>query len=288
LIDKGGWTHLNLPAIAPTESTHFIGPNVPYRRTAGEPLHAAREPLETLAQIKRDLGELIFSAQYQQEPIPPEGEFVKMAWFQRYAEAPVRRDSDRVVQSWDTAMSESPGSDYSVCTTWLVRDQHFYLLDVLRERLDFPALKKRAIAHYREWRAQTMLIEDKGSGQSLVQDLRADAKAPPPIPVKVVSDKQSRMAAVTAMIEAGHVFIPEQASWLEAFRAELLQFPNGRYDDQADSLSQFLTWQRRQQRGYGDAAASVGSILIVGGHACGEPDPDEIDLYARDDFGGDS
>ena len=58
-------------------------------------------------------------------------------------------------------------------------------------------------------------------------------------------DKITRMSAQSAKIEAGYVHIPEQASWLPEFQTELLQFPNGRYDDQVDSLSQFLRWTQK-------------------------------------------
>jgi predicted phage terminase large subunit-like protein len=59
-----------------------------------------------------------------------------------------------------------------------------------------------------------------------------------------------RMSAVSAKIESGQVFLPRNADFLEDLRLELLQFPYGRYDDQADSISQFLNWieQRNQNR----------------------------------------
>lgn len=87
-----------------------------------------------------------------------------------------------------------------------------------------------------------MLIEDKGSGQSLIQDLQRDR-----VPVRGVlpeGDKQVKMSACSAQIEAGCVFLPTWAPWLEAFKAEMLAFPNGRHDDQADALSQMLNWNR--------------------------------------------
>ena len=57
-------------------------------------------------------------------------------------------------------------------------------------------------------------------------------------------DKQTRMFTQTPQIEAGRVLLPDQAPWLEDFRAEVLQFPHGRHDDQVDSLSQYLAWSR--------------------------------------------
>jgi phage terminase large subunit-like protein len=91
----------------------------------------------------------MFSAQYQQQPVPADGELIKSAWFRIYDEEPGRQENDQIVQSWDTAMTPGAGADYSACTTWLVRDNHFYLLHVLRARLDFPSLRIRVTAHAR-------------------------------------------------------------------------------------------------------------------------------------------
>ena len=131
--------------------------------------------------------------------------------------------------------------DYSVCTTWLVDKQDCYLVDVMRARLEYPALKRRVAAEAVRHNADTVLIEDKGSGTQLIQDLRFEGSLRP-IAVKPTEDKVTRMHAQSAKIEAGRVFIPQQAPWLDDFQAELLAFPASRHDDQVDSVSQFLGW----------------------------------------------
>ncbi|KAB2877558.1 MAG: phage terminase large subunit [Albidovulum sp.] len=89
-----------------------------------------------------------------------------------------------------------------------------------------------------------MLIEDAGPGQQLLQDLQRDR--PPgmirPIGRKPDASKADRMAAQSAKIEAGHVFLLKDAPWLPDFLNEVLAFPFGRHDDQVDALSQFLGW----------------------------------------------
>ena len=65
---------------------------------------------------------------------------------------------------------------------------------------------------------------------------------PPPIGRKPVADKVIRMEAQAAKIEAGQVYLPKEAPWLDVFLTELLGFPNSKHDDQVDSVSQFLTW----------------------------------------------
>jgi predicted phage terminase large subunit-like protein len=244
VLGKERWTHLNLPAIAETQQQIQIGANAFYTRNIGEILHEAREDRQLLDVTKASRGSFNFSSQYQQAPVPPEGELIKWDWFRRFDQLPLLEPHDRIVQSWDTASTSGELSDYSVCTTWYVKGKDYYLIDVLRERLIYPDLKRRVIEHARRHNAGTIVIEDKGSGTSLIQDLRLDGTADVPHPIAFAPehDKITRMSAQSSKIEAGQVYLPQQAVWLDDFRAELLQFPRGRYDDQADSLSQFLNW----------------------------------------------
>jgi len=103
------------------------------------------------------------------------------------------------------------------------------------------------VEHALRQHAEAVLVEDKGSGTSLIDDLRNGGTGiePMAIPITPESDKITRMAAQSAKIESGQVLLPLDAPWLEDFRVELLQFPHGRHDDQVDSLSQFLAWESR-------------------------------------------
>ena len=194
------------------------------------------------------MGTLAFSAQYQQRPVPVEGNLVKWPWFRFYAYPPAHDHDGRVIQSWDTASKAGELNDYSVCTTWLKKGDDFYLLDVLRERLEYPFLKKRVIDMARRFAAHSVLIEDKGSGIQLIQDLQFEKTGVRPISITPEADKITRMSSQSAQIEAGHVILPESAPWLDEFKAEIMAFPNGRFDDQVDSLSQFLGWVEYNKR----------------------------------------
>ena len=94
-----------------------------------------------------------------------------------------------------------------------------------------------------------MLIEERGSGTALLQDISYnDIRSVREIfPVEPVGDKAMRMSAQSAGIEAGRVYIPERANWLDDFCTKILQFPDGRHDDQVDSLSPFLNWAERKR-----------------------------------------
>jgi predicted phage terminase large subunit-like protein len=140
-------------------------------------------------------------------------------------------------------MMTSGRNDYSACSTWLVHKNDAYLVHVYRDRLEYPDLRRKVIGLAAEHRATTVLIEDAGPGMNLLQDLRAmPGGMTRPIGVKPEGSKVDRMAAQSAKIEAGHVYLPKSAAWLGEFLTELLSFPNGRHDDQVDSVSQFLRW----------------------------------------------
>jgi predicted phage terminase large subunit-like protein len=123
-----------------------------------------------------------------------------------------------------------------------VRDGAPYVLDVLRERLEYPDLRRKVIETHHRWSSiannYALLIEDKGSGMSLIQDLRQEGIRA--IPVKPEKEKILRMNAHTAKIEAGYVHLPRRAHWLEEFRREVMAFPACKHDDQIDALSQAL------------------------------------------------
>ena len=247
VLEKQQWTHLNLPAIAEVEQLIPIGPGKFHLRQVEDVLHPERESRETLEEIKLTLGSYDFSAQYQQNPVPSEGNIVQRDWFQIYEEIPARWRGDRIIQSWDTALTDGKSSDYSVCITFLVRGVDYFILDILREKLNYPDLRRRIYRNWLDWGAEPPIIEDKGSGTSLIQELRGDEFAgfPKAIAFKPEGDKLSRMHAQSAKIEAGHVHVPRHAEWLDDFFIEITQFPRSRHDDQVDALSQFLCWISR-------------------------------------------
>ncbi|MDX3909647.1 MAG: phage terminase large subunit [Sphingobium sp.] len=245
LMESGeDWLQLSLPAIAEEDQKIAVGPGRTYHRPVGELLHPQRDTIEALMAQKRAMGSHPFSAQYQQEPVPLDGEIVKWGWFQTYDDAPFLKADHKYVQSWDTAMKSGELNDHSVGTTWLIQDGNFYLLDVVRLRLQFPDLKRAVIAAAQRWEPSTLLIEDKASGTSLIDVLIEEQPqcVPRPIRREPKADKITRMYAQANAIEQGRVFLPREAPWLAVLKTELLQFPNGRHDDQVDSISQFLEW----------------------------------------------
>jgi predicted phage terminase large subunit-like protein len=268
LIERGTWHHLNLPAIATEHQNVRIGSDEVYQREQGELLHPERESAETLDRIKVEIGSLQFSAQYQQSPVPPDGNLIRRDWLQTYDTAPTRGTGVRIVQSWDIASTTEDRSNYSVCTTWAVKRKSYYLLNVWRGRLEFPDLKRKVIRQAIDHHARTVLIEKTGPGLHLIQDLNRDNTHgfPKPIAITPQGDKRMRMEGQTPKIEAGQMLIPTEAPWLDVFLRELLAFPYGKHDDQVDSVSQFLGWVGTRRRPDGVGAAP--EIIVLE-----EPEP---------------
>ena len=238
LLRSPGWVHLKLPAIAETEEIVQTGAVKPHFRRIGDILHPERMPRAEL-EARRGLDPETFAAHYQQAPIRPGGIIIKRAWVHYYDVLPLRNSSSVVVQSWDCASKQSDLNDWSVCTTWLIQDGRYYLIDVLRERLDYPSLKTQALAHARNFGPNKIVVEDVGVGSGLIQDLSKASL--PVVAVKPEGNKKTRMQIQSAKFESGLVFFPKQAPWLPDYEAELFGFPNVRFDDQVDATSQALT-----------------------------------------------
>lgn len=241
LLAKGNFSHLNLKAIAEEEERFELTHGRFHVRAKDEALCPEREPLEILEAIRREIGSYAFSAQYQQNPVPPGGNRIRWEWFDVYDVAPDREELQCVVQSWDTAVTAEPTSDFSVCTTWGYREDTWYLLDLFRSRLEYPALKSMVVEMHRRWRADRVIIEYASSGIPLVRELRQEEKMNV-AGYRPEHNKEVRVATQSDKLVNGRFLVPDRADWLAPFRHELQAFPNGRYDDQVDSLTLFLEW----------------------------------------------
>jgi len=256
LLERGGFEHLCLPAIAEKKETIPIGKGRDHTRHVGDVLDPVREPLSALERQRAAMTPLVFSAQFQQSPIPLEGNLIKRDWIRFYKGNLSSLEQDYVVISWDTALKATELADYSVGTVWRVQDrgQRINLVDVVRGRFEYPQLVTAAVALWRKWNTTSvcseLVIEDKGSGSSLIQSLKKECIYANQHHDKLEGDKVMRLAAQAAQFHAGVVHFPEDAPWLDELMAELLGFPGVRHDDQVDSISQalaFVTWRESRR-----------------------------------------
>lgn len=196
-----------------------------------------RFPLDWLKKKKR-LNERDFEALYQQNPYIKGGNLIKESWWQFYTDLP---EMNALIIGVDTAFKTTERSDYSVMlVAGLSRAGDIYVLDVHRGKWAFPDLKRKMLqlnAMYRGQGLRGFYVEDKASGQSLIQEMRRESGVSV-IPYKLPSgDKVTRASLVTPMIEGGRVFLPRSAPWLDEFTLECSQFPNSVNDDQVDALT---------------------------------------------------
>ena len=240
-----GWEVLSLPAIAEHDETYQIA--TPYGRKqvgrrAGEVLQPSLVSLARLEAQRLAMTEYHFAAQYQQNPQPRAGLIVKREWITFYDRHDLPQNFEQVVQSWDTANKDSELANYSVCTTWGKTNQHMYLLDVFRRRLNFPELKRAVRDQASHHNADVVLIEDKASGTSLIQELKADGFWKVQAAPRLDGDKIMRLHGQTAKIANGYALFPRKPPWLDNYLQELTGFPNAKYDDQVDSTVYALAW----------------------------------------------
>ncbi len=261
VLEREPWKVLALPAIAQEDESYpytRLFNRCVFERAAGEALHPERDSLETLQKIRQTIGEYNFQSQYQQSPMPRDGNMIKTEWLRFFEPEQLPSDISYTLQSWDTASKSDELNDFSVCTTWKVSDQKFYLIDVFRKRLNFPQLKRAAIDLHRKFEPDKLLIEDKSSGTALIQELQSEyiygIEAYKP---RQGTDKLMRLDAQLVKFENGSVLLPRRAPWLDEYVREITGFPGGKHDDQVDSTSQALQFLGtfagvfREFRGFG-------------------------------------
>lgn len=255
LENSTDWTHIKIPEIATTDEQWRVGPRI-FHRAIGRPLNPKRLSLEMAESKRQELGSYVWSAQYQQEPCPPDGGIVKESWLHYYSNPTFDISTvARVFISWDTANKTGATNAYSAAVAVLMTyDRHFYLVDVYRNRWDMPGLVKDAITIYDMWKHEfgagakvEMLIEDAASGTQLIQYLQSQrdrcGRAFHIIPIKPNGDKVSRLTGCSALIENGTLQFPQdEKPWWNAFKKELLGFPGTKYKDQVDALTQCINY----------------------------------------------
>jgi predicted phage terminase large subunit-like protein len=267
VLGQEGWEVLSFQVIAERDEEYAIETLLgqsKFKRGAGEVLHPTREPRKAIEDIRRTLGEYHFAGQYQQAPAPLGGGMIRVEWLKRYGQNELPDKFDKIIQSWDTANKPTELSDYSVCTTWGIKDQRFFLLHVLRKRMDYPTLKRAVQEQWHAFKPTVILIEDKASSTQLIQEL-VEERVYAVTRFNPEYDKIMRMHMQTGAMENGFVYLPREAHWLAEYLHELTTFANGKYDDQVDSTSQFLAWMKQRVPGWGileyyrQAAEGLGS-----------------------------
>jgi len=226
--DSLPWHEVRFPAIMPS----------------GKSLWPEQWPLEQLLAKKAGMFPQFWAAQYMQEPTSEEGALVKREWWRTW---PSNKPPacDIILHSWDTAHETKTASDPSAVMTWGIffneeeEQDHLILLDAWQGRKEFPDLKKFALAYFREWEPDMVLIEKKAAGAPLIQELRAIGVPVSEYTPSRGADKRVRINSVADIFASGMVWIPDTC-WAKEVVDQVAEFPNGEHDEFVDCTSQAL------------------------------------------------
>jgi predicted phage terminase large subunit-like protein len=225
---RGGeeWEVIEFPAILPS----------------GTPLWPEFWSQSELEALREELPSSKWMAQYQQQPTSETNAIVKREWWQWWDEERPP-PCEFIIQSWDTAHETKKMNDYSACTTWGVwyddeddGQANLILLNAIRDRLEFPDLKRKAFEEWQMWEPDAFMVEKKAAGAPLIQEFRAMG-----IPVQEYSpgkgqDKITRLNSVADLFASGKVWAPT-TRWAEELVDEVASFPSGEHDDFVDSMT---------------------------------------------------
>ncbi len=227
--DGEQWTVISLPAIAEEDDI--------LNRPIGEPLWPDRFPKSELDAIKTSIGSRIWQGLYQQNPTPSGGNIFHRNWFQYYKKLP---ELDRTFVSVDATFKDSKDSDYVVFQYWGQKGSSFYLIDQLRDKMDFVTTVSSLSIFLKKNKTKCILIEDKANGSAIISTLKR--KFPGIIAINPKASKESRAQAVAPLFEAGNIFIPEEEEFTSEYIEELVSFPTGKHDDMVDGTTQILNY----------------------------------------------
>ena len=205
-----------------------------------------------LEKVKATLPVGKWNAQWMQKPTSEEGALIKREWWRKWdKDAPP--DLHYVIQSYDTAFMKKETADFSAITTWGVfypeedKPANLILLDCVKERYEFPELRRVALDQYKYWKPEMVIIEAKASGLPLTYELRQMD-----IPVQTFTpsrgnDKHVRVNTCAPLFESGMIWAPEQ-KFAEEVIEECAAFPHGDHDDLVDSMT--MAVMRFRQGGF--------------------------------------
>ena len=229
---------ISYPAIAEHDEPH---------RKQGEALHPERFSLEILNEIKSTLSTADWLSLYQQKPVPEGGAIFETSKLRYYDESSEPKRFDQIVGSWDMTFKENKTSDFVVGQLWGRKGADFYLLDMVRDRMDFVKTLKVFINFANKHKnCNCWLVEDKANGTAIISTLKKHISGI--IPITPKESKQERAYAITPYLEAGNIFFPKNQNFTKDLEEEMLQFPAGAHDDTVDSMTQALNYFRMKKR----------------------------------------
>lgn len=203
----------------------------------GEALWPEAYPIEALDQIRRNTLPRFWSALYQQEPAPEEGEYFKRDWFKWYTTPP---NHLRTYGASDYAVT-AKGGDYTVhVVAGVDPDDNLYILDLWRSQSEshvwveefINLVQRHKPLNWGEEQGQII----KSLGPFIDKRMRERRIYCRREQMASVADKPTRCRSFQARAAMGKVYLPHNAAWVADLLGEMMNFPVGKHDDQVDAL----------------------------------------------------
>lgn len=178
-------------------------------------------------------------ALYQGHPTIQEGNILKKEWWQMY-DATKEIRFDQMVMSVDATFKDGEKNDFVAISVWGKKENKIYLVKMVNEHLNFRGTLRKIMllkAHYP--RIGAVYVEDAANGSAIIQTLKNEIMGVIAVPPD--KSKEARVNAVSFIIEAGNVYLPENDPMTHKFIEQCAKFPNDKHDDMVDSMSQALT-----------------------------------------------
>lgn len=194
--------------------------------------------------------------------ISMDGEIFKREWWKTYVPG-TAPETLQIVQFWDTGYKTGLQNSRSACVTAAITRRGVYVLDLFAKHLEYPDLKREVVDRARRFNCYTVGIEDKASGQSLLQELKRETGLAL-IPAKASASRLDRWLPVTPLIESGRMLLPTGHQNLSEFIEEMSNAREdaGR-DDYANATAHLLKY--------------VGEIYAFSDH---DPGYSLLDIYS--------
>jgi predicted phage terminase large subunit-like protein len=243
------WEYITIPAILDPPAADYLALPV---GTTYWPEYITEEDL---ALTRESLDKAAWNSLYLQSPVGESGLIFQKELFREWEEAEPPH-CDEIIISMDTAFSVRTTADFSSIQIWgifyeneenedgeTVTVPNAILINRLKGRWTYPQLRKNALEQYKKYKPDKVIVENKASGQSLIQDLRLNNL--PVLPFQPDRDKVARANATTGVLERGRVWLPIKLKFAAEVLQEALEFPKGAHDDDVDAMVMALLYLRR-------------------------------------------
>ncbi len=228
-----------LPLVAEQPQTFDIG-GVPWARPADHVLDPENYGEGGVEALRRRIPVFVWLSQYQQAPVGAGQGVLHEDFFTPYEILPDLPFETYL--SFDLAGGGvGEANSYSACAVVHRYNHNLYISQVWRGRLDYEALKAKALQLILQHPQAPVLVEDAALGTALISSLQALGARVVRIP-RPSQSKLERLQTVFEVFAEGRIHLPVHEPWRRAFVEEAVQFPYGAHDDQVDAVVQLLRW----------------------------------------------